>query len=47
VAEAGLEDLAAGDEERGDVVTEPVQRRSGDAGCVAESGEAVPERSPW
>ncbi len=37
----GPEDLAAGHEERGDVVAEPVQRGLGDTGGGAQPLEAV------
>ena len=45
VSEAGLglKDLAAGDEEGGDVVTQAVERGVRYVGSVAESGKAVPE----
>ena len=40
----GLQDVPAGDEERGDVVAEMVQSRARYPGVVAQAREAVPER---
>ncbi len=40
----GLEDVSSGDEERGDVVAEPVQSCAWYPGVVAQAREPVPER---